>query len=293
MSIVTAIDCPGLPLFREGKVRSIFDFGDNLLMVTSDRVSAFDQVLPQGIPGKGALLTDLSKFWFDYLDVPNHLISTDVADFPDTTRPYHAMLAGRSMWVKKTQRIDIECIVRGYLAGSGWSDYQKTGSIKGHQLPDGLQLGSQLPTPIFTPSTKVDDGHDETISIDTMADMVGQDLTNTLMDLSLRLYQTAHDYAAQQGIVIADTKFEFGFLGDQIIIIDEVLTPDSSRFWPADYTLGQSPPSYDKQIIRDYLMSQNAQDQVPPPELPPHIIEQTVQQYKAIAKILKQGVHTH
>ena len=268
-----------MKLFKEGKVRTIYDFDDHLLLITSDRVSAFDSVLPQTIPTKGKLLTQLAAFWFDYLDFPHHLVSTTY--LPDAALAHKDAFKDRSMWVKKADRIDIECIIRGYLAGSGWESYQKTGEIKGHRLPDNLQLGSQLPEPIFTPTTKADTGHDEAISLDDMKALVGNDLTETLQRVSLDLYQKAHAYASEKNIIIADTKFEFGYINGQLSLIDEVFTPDSSRFWPADYTLGVSPPSYDKQIIRDYL-TENGRDAV----LPEAIIRKTVEKYTEITTLL-------
>ena len=280
--LVTKLHLPNLPLFKEGKVRSVYDLGESLLLVASDRISAFDHILPTGIPQKGAVLTQLSEFWFDYLNevVENHIISTDIKQMPEIVQQYRDTLDGRTMWVKKTDLIPIECVVRGYIIGSGWMDYQNTGQVCGISLPDNLQLADQLESPLFTPAYKADmGGHDENISFSKMCALIGQDTAHSLRDISIKLYQLGRDYAATKGIILADTKFEFGLLDDRIILIDEVLTPDSSRYWSAsDYTTGVSPSSYDKQIVRDYLAS--TWDKVPPaPELPAHIIEKTSQKY--------------
>lgn len=280
--LVTKLHFPNLPLFKEGKVRSVYDLGESLLLVASDRISAFDHILPTGIPQKGAVLTQLSEFWFDYLNevVENHIISTDIKQMPEIVQQYRDTLDGRTMWVKKTDLIPIECVVRGYIIGSGWTDYQNTGQVCGISLPDNLQLADQLESPLFTPAYKADmGGHDENISFSKMCALIGQDTAQSLRDISIKLYQLGRDYAATKGIILADTKFEFGLLDDRIILIDEVLTPDSSRYWSSsDYTTGVSPSSYDKQIVRDYLAS--TWDKVPPaPELPEHIIEKTSQKY--------------
>ena len=283
--LVTKLHFPNLPLFKEGKVRSVYDLGESLLLVASDRISAFDHILPTGIPQKGAVLTQLSEFWFDYLNevVENHIISTDIKQMPEIVQQYRDTLDGRTMWVKKTDLIPIECVVRGYIIGSGWTDYQNTGQVCGISLPDNLQLADQLESPLFTPAYKADmGGHDENISFSKMCALIGQDTAQSLRDISIKLYQLGRDYAATKGIILADTKFEFGLLDDRIILIDEVLTPDSSRYWSSsDYTTGVSPSSYDKQIVRDYLAS--TWDKVPPaPELPDHIIEKTSQKYLAV-----------
>jgi phosphoribosylaminoimidazole-succinocarboxamide synthase len=277
-----------LKLFRRGKVRDVFDFNDHLLIVSSDRVSAFDHIINNGIPNKGQVLTTISQFWFNYLNVPHHCVSTNVDDFPEITHKYRDQIEGRSMWVKKTELIPIECVVRGYIIGSGWKDYQATGSVCGHQLPEGLKLAQKLETPLFTPAYKaMDGGHDENISIEKMTEIIGEPLTNQLQTLSLNIYNTAAEYALNKGIIIADTKFEFGLLNGEVIIIDEVLTPDSSRFWPKDkYQEGISPPSFDKQIVRDYIESTNWDRQAPIPELPAEIINKTSQEYQAIADLL-------
>lgn len=288
--IHTSFDFDTLPLFRRGKVRDIFDFGEHLLVVSSDRISAFDSVLPEGIPGKGAVLTRISEYWFNQLGVAHHCVSTNMADFPEETQMYHSVLSGRSMLVKKATLIPIECVVRGYIIGSGWKDYQRTGAICGHVLPPNLELAQALEAPIFTPASKSFEGHDENISIDTMRDQIGSDLTDTLMNLSLSIYSKAAEHAKQRGIIIADTKFEFGLLDDQVILIDEVLTPDSSRFWPRDlYRVGESPPSFDKQIVRDYIESTGWQSPSALPPLPTAIIEKTAREYQAIADCLTQS----
>ena len=277
-----------LKLFRRGKVRDVFDFDDHLLIVSSDRVSAFDHIINNGIPGKGQVLTKISQFWFNYLNVPHHCVSTNVDDFPEITHKYRDQIEGRSMWVKKTELIPIECVVRGYIIGSGWKDYKETGSVCGHKLPEGLKLAQKLEAPLFTPAYKaMDGGHDENISIEKMTEIIGESLTNQLQTLSLDIYNRASAVALEKGIIIADTKFEFGLLNGEVIIIDEVLTPDSSRFWPKDkYQEGISPPSFDKQIVREYIESTNWDRQAPIPELPAEIINKTSQEYQAIADLL-------
>lgn len=280
------LDFSTLPLFKEGKVRSVFDFNQHLLLVASDRVSAFDVILPNGIPNKAKVLTDVSAFWFEQTKhiVKNHFVSSDIADFPEITKPYHAQLQGRSMLVKKTELIEIECVVRGYLVGSGWKDYQKTSQVCGINLPTGLQQAAKMPEPIFTPATKAAVGeHDENISFKIMCDRLGNDLAEKLKSISLKLYKFASEYALKKGIILADTKFEFGLLDGEIILIDEVFTPDSSRYWATeDYQLGTSPPSYDKQIVRDYLETTNWNKLAPGPILPDDIISQTMSKYQEI-----------
>ena len=273
----------------QGKVRDLYDLGDKLLLVASDRISAYDYLLPDEIPGKGAVLTQLSCFWFELLDgvVENHLISADVADLPEQFKPYSDYLRGRFMLVKKAEMFPIECIVRGYLAGSGLKEYEKQGTVCGIQLPSGLVNSSKLPEPIFTPSTKADLGdHDENISFDRCAQIIGDENAAQLRDLAIKVYSTARDHAEKQGIIIADTKFEFGVIDGKITLADEVLTPDSSRFWPGDqYEPGKSQPSFDKQFVRDWLTA-NWDRQGEPPHLPAEIIEKTsakyVQAYEAI-----------
>jgi phosphoribosylaminoimidazole-succinocarboxamide synthase len=276
-------DVPGLTPYARGKVRDMFDLGDRLLIVTTDRLSAFDVVMNEPIPGKGIVLNGLSAFWFDYTKdvIPNHLLSTEVPELPSEAELWRSRLEGRTMVVRKAQRIDIECVVRGYLAGSGWADYRKTGMCIGHQLPPGLVESSRLPEPIFTPSTKEESGHDINISIAQMADRVGSELTKKLEEASLRLYSTAAARCEERGIILADTKFEFGLLDGEVIFIDEALTPDSSRFWPADqYQAGGAQPSFDKQYVRDYLDSTGWKHEPPPPSLPEQVIAQTTEKYR-------------
>ena len=265
---------------RRGKVRDIYEFGDQLLMVSTDRISAFDYILPNGIPDKGRVLTQISAFWFDRLDQPHHLISTDLTglDLPAGTN--RSDLAGRSMLVKKTTVVPIECVVRGYLVGSGWKEYQHDGTVCGIKLPPGLQQASQLAAPIFTPATKAEDGHDENISFARMVDIIGEDTAVTLREKSTEIYQQGVVQAAEQGIIIADSKFEWGWDGDELLLIDEVLTPDSSRFWPADqYVVGANPPSFDKQFVRDWLESTDWDKNSPPPALSQEIVQQTRAKY--------------
>ena len=285
----TQFNFEDLKLFRRGKVRDVFDFGEYLLIVSSDRVSAFDEVIERGIPNKGRVLTEISKFWFNKLGYKNHMVSTNVNDYPEETKPYHSIIDGRSMLVKKTELIPIECVVRGYIIGSGWKDYQKTGQVCGHQLPDGLQLAQKLEQPIFTPASKSFDGHDENISVQEMINQIGQEQTDKLEALSLEIYNTASEFAATKGIIIADTKFEFGLLNGEIIIIDEILTPDSSRFWSKEaYQVGISPPSFDKQIVRDYIETTDSDRNSSIPNLPDEIVEKTSAEYQKIANLLTQ-----
>ena len=263
-----------------GKVRDVYDFGDRLLFVATDRISAFDWVLPSGIPDKGRVLTQLSQFWFGFLDVPHHLLSMNPADVPLPEGTSLDELDGRSMVVSKTKVFPVECVVRGYLAGSGWKEYRASQTVCGLSLPTGLRESDQLPAPIFTPATKAETGHDENISFERMSDIVGADRAAVLRHLSLHIYTKAATYARSRGIILADTKFEFGLLGDDIILIDEVLTPDSSRFWPADqYAPGGGQPSYDKQFVRDWLESTAWDKNSPPPVLPADVIERTRAKY--------------
>ena len=266
----------------QGKVRDIYDLGDKLLMVATDRISAFDYILEDEIPHKGAVLTQISLFWLDQLKdvIGNHLISADVADLPEQFKPYADYLRGRFMLVKKAEMFPIECIVRGYLAGSGLKEYQKQGTVCGIKLPEGLVNSSKLPEPIFTPSTKAEIGdHDENISFERCAEIIGEDAATQLRDLAIKVYTTARDHAAENGIIIADTKFEFGVIDGQIILADEVLTPDSSRFWPGDeYEEGRDQASFDKQYVRDWLNA-NWDRTGNPPRLPQEVIERTSQKY--------------
>jgi phosphoribosylaminoimidazole-succinocarboxamide synthase len=273
----------GLTLFNRGKVRDIYDLGDKLLLVASDRISAFDVVLPTLIPDKGKILTKMSEFWFGVMKdiVPHHLVTTNADEFPAACQPHKAELDGRSMLVRKSLPAPVECIVRGYLAGSGWKDYQKTGSVCGIPLPTGLQEASRLDEPIFTPSTKAPLGaHDVNITFDEMIGKVGKRRAERMRDATIAIYFRARELAEKKGILIADTKFEFGIEGDGIMLIDEVLTPDSSRFWPADgYRPGKTPDSFDKQFVRDYLLGLHWDMKPPAPELPPNIVMKTQEKY--------------
>lgn len=273
----------GLKLFSRGKVRDIYDLEDKLLLVASDRISAFDVILPTLIPDKGKILTQMSEFWFAIIKdiVPNHLITTRVEEFPAACQPHKAELEGRSMLVKKSTPAPVECIVRGYLAGSGWKDYQKTGAVCGIPLPKGLVEASRLDEPIFTPSTKAPVGaHDVNITFAQMVEKVGKTLAEKMRDATVAIYKRAREVGEKKGIIIADTKFEFGMEGADIILIDEVLTPDSSRFWPMDsYTPGKTPDSFDKQFVRDYLLNLPWDMKSPPPVLPPEIVKKTQDKY--------------
>lgn len=269
-------------LHARGKVRDIFEAGSDLLMVATDRISAFDVVLPQPIPGKGQVLTGLSLYWFDRTGhiVPNHLLSADVSRFPDLFAGSSSELAGRAMLVRRAEVIPIECVARGYLSGSGWKEYLRTGRVCGVELPPGLVESARLPEPIFTPATKEASGHDVNISLDETAERIGRGLAEKLKELTLELYVFAAAHALERGIVLADTKFEFGFAGGKLILIDEVLTPDSSRFWPADlYEAGHGQPSFDKQYVRDWLDSSGWDHEPPPPELTAEVIDQTAGRY--------------
>lgn len=283
MTCVLTTQFNDLPVFRKGKVRDVYDLNDQLLVIATDRISAFDAVMPNGIPEKGKMLTQLSLFWFNLTQsiVQNHLITTNILEYPSILQKYAPILNGRSMLVKKAKLIPIECIVRGYLSGSGWKEYQKTQSVCGIALPAGLKESDKLPTPIFTPSTKEDEGHDQNISFKSAANLIGLELAEKIQKISLALYSTASQYAEQKGIIIADTKFEFGIYQNDIILIDEVLTPDSSRFWPKElYEPGKSQPSFDKQFVRDYLETLSWDKTPPAPALPNSIIEKTQEKYK-------------
>src|SRR3954463_9598774 len=282
MTPLRDLHLPGIPKLRSGKVREVFDLGENLLFVATDRLSAFDVILPDPIPDKGAVLNQISAFWFRRFDfIPNHLITADINHFPSQLAPFANELERRSMLVRKTKPLPIECVVRGYLAGSGWKDYQQTGAVSGVTLPRGLQLASQLPEPIFTPSTKAEAGHDENIDWERCCAALGRDIAERVKDFSLKIYEAGRQYAAERGIIVADTKFEFGLLGEELLLIDECLTPDSSRFWPANqYVVGQSPPSFDKQFVRDYLETLDWNKTPPGPRLPADIIEKTSAKYR-------------
>jgi phosphoribosylaminoimidazole-succinocarboxamide synthase len=278
-----------IPIHARGKVRDVYAAGDFLVIVASDRLSAFDYVLPTPIPDKGRVLTQLTLFWLGLLSdiVPNHFVSANVDDYPSQFRPYRDQLEGRSMLVHRAKMIDVECVARGYVSGSGWKDYCRDGRICGIELPPGLRESDRLPEPIFTPATKAQSGHDENISFETAASVIGDSLARRVRDLTLKIYQGASDYAATRGILIADTKFEFGFAGDRLVLADEVLTPDSSRFWPrASYQPGGPQPSFDKQYVRDYLESVHWNKQPPAPGLPAEVIERTSEKYREAYRVL-------
>jgi len=282
-------DLPGIPKVGQGKVRELFEVDGHLLMVATDRISAFDVILPNAIPHKGKVLTQLSAFWFERLEgmVDHHLVSVQVDEFPAPLQPFREELAGRSMLVRKCTPLPIECVVRGYLAGSGWAEYRQSETICGSRLPSGLVESAELPEPIFTPATKATNGHDENISFDRAAQIIGAELAEQVRDLSLRIYNRAREYALEKGIIICDTKFEFGMEGSRLLLIDEVLTPDSSRFWPADeFEPGKSQPSFDKQFIRDYLETLDWDKAPPGPELPSSIVEATSQRYLEAYRLL-------
>ena len=283
----TEIDA--VPIINRGKVRDIYDLGDSLLFVATDRISAFDCVMPNGIPGKGKVLTQISLFWFEMMNwLPNHLITGDFSKFPEVLQPYEKDLRDRSIIVKKAEPLPVECIARGYIIGSGWKDYQKTGEICGIKLRDSYRQADKLDLPIFTPSTKAEQGlHDENISFEKTVDLVGQEIADKIKDLTLKIYSTAANFAETKGIILADTKFEFGFYNGEIILIDEVLTPDSSRFWPIEkYEIGCSPPSLDKQFVRDYLETCDWGKTPPAPALPKEIVMKTAQKYFEAYKTL-------
>jgi phosphoribosylaminoimidazole-succinocarboxamide synthase len=282
MSCIMSVELPGIRKVRSGKVREIFDIGDVFLIVATDRISAFDCVLPDPIPEKGTFLTQLSAFWFQkFHQVPSHFITADFAEFPENLQPYSELLRGRSMLVKKAEPLPVECVVRGYLAGSGWKEYQQFGSVCGIELPPGLEQAAQLPKPTFTPATKAASGHDENITWEKCSEILGDERATIVRDLSLAMYSDGSVHADERGIIVADTKFEFGLHDDNLILIDECLTPDSSRFWPADcYEIGTSPLSYDKQFVRDYLETLHWNKTPPAPRLPLEIIERTGQKYR-------------
>ena len=283
-----ATSIPGLPEPHRGKVRDIYDLGDSLLFVATDRISAFDCVMPNGIPDKGKVLTQMSLFWFELLSwMPNHLLCWDAAQFPASLKAVAGDLAGRSLIVKKARTIPLECIVRGYLIGSGWKDYRKNGRVCGIPLPAGYQQAQKLEEPLFTPPTKADSGHDENISFETAVELVGREKAEKVRECTLRIYKEAAAHAEKCGIILADTKFEFGDFNGEVILIDEVLTPDSSRFWPkSDYRVGCSPPSLDKQFVRDYLESLDWDKTPPAPALPEEIVMKTREKYVEALKAL-------
>ena len=275
---------PDLNLLRHGKVRDIYDLGDALLMVATDRISAFDVVIPSPIPGKGRILTQMSRFWFEMMEglIPNHLITADVERFPEACHPYIDIIRNRSMLVRKAEPLSVECIVRGYLSGSGWKSYLESGRLCGMRLPEGLQESDRFPEPMFTPSTKADIGaHDENISFEQVEEMLGSDLAVRLRNISMAIYERAVEFAEPRGIIIADTKFEFGLIDGELALIDEILTPDSSRFWPKDtYRPGGPQKSFDKQYVRDYLLSLDWNQRSPAPELPPEVVGNTRKKYE-------------
>ncbi len=288
-NIISSLDLKEFKLFRRGKVRDVYDLGDQLLMISTDRISCFDVVLPNCIPHKGEVLTRLSCFWFELTKdiIANHLLSADLDQFPAALNAYKAQLQNRSMLTKKAQVIPFECVVRGYLSGSGWKEYQQSQSICGIKLPAGLGESDPLPEVLFTPSTKEDTGHDRNVSPDYMAQKIGKKIFQRLKDASIALYKKANQYAESKGIIIADTKFEFGFFNNEIILIDEVLTPDSSRFWPKkSYSPGKSQPSFDKQFVRDYLETLDWDKTPPAPPLPANIIQETSRKYLEICELL-------
>lgn len=283
------ISIPELPLYKKGKVRDVYELEDKLLIVASDRISAFDYVLPSLIPDKGKILTQLSKFWFDYTSLvcPNHLLTAEINEYPTMLHKYREILEKRSMLVKKTKVIPVECVVRGYLSGSGWKDYKATGKTSGIKLRPGMRESDRLDQIIFTPATKAEEGHDQNITFKEMQKLMNPELAQKIKRISLELYQKASLHALSKGIIIADTKFEFGLFNDELILVDEIFTPDSSRFWPLlSYSPGQSQPSLDKQFVRDYLESTDWDKNSPPPSLPENIIEQTSERYFEIFRLL-------
>ena len=287
--LYSEITIPGLKLFKKGKVREVYELEENLLIVASDRISAYDYVLPSLIPDKGKILTQLSLFWFGYTELicPNHLITADADEYPEVLHDHKDKLEKRSLLAKKTEVLPVECVVRGYLAGSGWREYQETGKTSGVKLPEGMQQSDRLEEPIFTPATKAEEGHDINISFKEMQKIVGTELGDKIKNVSLELYKKATFHALSNGIIIADTKFEFGLKEDELILVDEIFTPDSSRFWPMElYSPGKSQSSLDKQFVRDYLDSTDWDKNSPPPPLPPEIVQQTHDRYMEIFRLL-------
>ncbi|MHB1004313.1 MAG: phosphoribosylaminoimidazolesuccinocarboxamide synthase [Chloroflexota bacterium] len=287
--LLTEADLQGQTLFGRGKVRDTYDLGDRLLIVATDRISAFDVVLPNGIPGKGAVLNQLSAFWFRETAsvVPNHFLTDSAEEYPASLHPFADQIVGRSMLVRKARRLDVECIVRGYLAGSGWAEYKQSGTVCGQTLPGGLRQADKLPEAIFTPSTKAESGHDRNISVEELANLIGRDLADQMARASLAIYKRAEQLARTKGIIIADTKFEYGLVDGKLILIDEALTPDSSRFWPAEsYRSGGSPPSFDKQYVRDWLESIGWNKEPPAPRLPEEVAARTGEKYREAFRAL-------
>jgi len=288
--VILQTDLSGIERHAQGKVRDVYSVDENrLLIIASDRISAFDYILPTGIPDKGRVLTQLSIFWFDFLrDVtPTHFLTANVDEYPETLQPFRDQLEGRSMLVKRAKMIEIECVARGYISGSGWKEYRQSGTVCGIQLPAGLRESDKLPEPIFTPATKAQSGHDENVSFEHVVSLIGEDLSKRLRDLTLEIYSRAARYAETKGVIIADTKFEFGFVDGQLVLGDEVLTPDSSRFWPAEsYQPGGAQFSFDKQFVRDYLESIHWNKQPPAPPLPEEVAENTAGKYRQAYQIL-------
>jgi phosphoribosylaminoimidazole-succinocarboxamide synthase len=287
--VILETELPGLERHARGKVRDVYRIGDRLLIVATDRISAFDYILATGIPDKGRVLTQLSIFWFEFLKdlTPNHFLTARVEDYPEDLQRFRSQLEGRSMLVKRAEMIEIECVARGYISGSGWKEYREHGTVCGIALPKGLRESDKLPEPIFTPATKAQTGHDENISFERASELIGADLAGKLRDLTLSLYTRAAEYAATRGVIIADTKFEFGFADGQLILGDEVLTPDSSRFWPADtYQAGGPQFSFDKQFVRDYLESIHWNKQPPAPGLPEEVAEKTSEKYREAYRVV-------
>jgi len=292
MTAVLNVSIPGAKRIRSGKVRELFAAGDDLLIVATDRISAFDCILSPGIPGTGKVLTQLSAFWFRYFsEVPSHFLSVDPERFPAPFTQFYDLLAGRSMLVKQAEPLPVECVVRGYLAGSAWREYQEKGTVAGISQPSRLKLGSRFPQPLFTPASKADSGHDENLTWEQFEKSVGPDRATRLRELGISLYRRGSEYAQRRGVIIADTKFEFGIRNAEIILIDECLTPDSSRFWPASsYMPGVNPPSYDKQFVRDYLESVDWDKRDPAPTLPPEVVEKTALKYReALESLTRSG----
>lgn len=288
-NVIVKTEFPDIPLLNRGKVRDIYELGEFLLLVATDRISAFDVILPNGIPEKGRILTQISIYWFEQMRniIQNHVVATEIRDFPEKLRKYADVLEGRSMLVKKTRQVPVECVVRGYLSGSGWKEYKDCGTVCGIKLPEGLVESSRLDEPIFTPSTKSEKGHDINIRFKDVIGLVGKDLAEKLKDVSIRIYSKASEIAGEKGIIIADTKFEFGVYDSRLILIDELLTPDSSRFWSVeDYVPGKAQDSFDKQVVRDYLLTLDWKQTYPGPVLPGPIVEKTVVRYKEILKII-------
>lgn len=287
--VILKTELPDITLIKRGKVRDIYGLGEDLLLVVTDRISAFDVVLPNGIPDKGKVLTQISIYWFKQMEgmIKNHLVATDVNNFPKKLHKYKDILDGRSMLVKKARPVPVECVVRGYLSGSGWKEYKNSGTVCSIRLSEGLVESSRLDEPVFTPSTKAEEGHDINISFGEVIRIVGQEMAERLRDVSLKVYSKARDIAEKKGIIIADTKFEFGLYNGELILIDELLTPDSSRFWSIkDYTSGRSQDSFDKQVVRDYLLTLDWDQTYPGPVLPDEIVEKTAARYREILKIL-------